>query len=29
MDIKPQAKAMALPKDTATLPQGKYGPIFS
>jgi len=26
MDIKPQA--MALPKDTSTLPQGKYGPIF-
>ena len=26
MDIKPQA--MAMPKDTSTLPQGKYGPIF-
>ena len=26
MEIKPQA--MALPKDTSTLPQGKYGPIF-
>jgi hypothetical protein len=26
MDIKPQA--MAMPKDTATLPQGKYGPVF-
>ena len=26
MDIKPQA--MAMPKDTASLPQGKYGPIF-
>jgi len=26
MDIKPQA--MALPKDTSTLPEGKYGPIF-
>jgi hypothetical protein len=26
MDIKPQA--MAIPKDTSTLPQGKYGPIF-
>jgi hypothetical protein len=28
MDIKPQAMAMALPKDTAALPQGKYGPVF-
>jgi hypothetical protein len=27
MDIKPQA--MALPKDTSTLPQGKYGPDLS
>jgi hypothetical protein len=26
MEIKP--KAMAMPKDPATLPQGKYGPIF-
>jgi hypothetical protein len=26
MEIKP--KAMAMPKDTAKLPQGKYGPIF-
>jgi hypothetical protein len=26
MEIKPQA--MALPKDTSTLPQGKYGAIF-
>ena len=26
MDIKPQA--MAMPEDSATLPQGKYGPIF-
>ena len=26
MDIKPQA--MALPKDAASLPQGKYGPVF-
>ena len=26
MDIKPQA--MAIPKETAHLPQGKYGPIF-
>lgn len=26
MEIKPQA--MAMPKDTASLPQGKYGPIF-
>ena len=26
MDITP--KAMAMPKDTAALPQGKYGPIF-
>lgn len=26
MDIKPQA--MAIPKDTSQLPQGKYGPIF-
>ena len=26
MDIKPQA--MAMPQDTSTLPQGKYGPIF-
>ena len=26
MTIKPQA--MALPKDTSTLPQGKYGPIY-
>jgi hypothetical protein len=26
MEIKPQA--MALPQDTSTLPQGKYGPIF-
>ena len=26
MEITP--KAMAMPKDTSTLPQGKYGPIF-
>lgn len=26
MDIKPQA--MAMPRDTSQLPQGKYGPIF-
>lgn len=26
MDIKP--KAMAMPRDTRSLPQGKYGPIF-
>ena len=26
MEIKPSA--MALPRDTSTLPQGKYGPIF-
>ncbi len=26
MEIKPQA--MAMPNDTTTLPQGKYGPIF-
>src|SRR5690349_5315663 len=26
MQIKPQA--MAMPRDTKTLPQGKYGPIF-
>ena len=26
MEIKP--KAMAMPTDTSTLPQGKYGPIF-
>src|SRR4030095_6744056 len=26
MDIKPAA--MAMPKDTSTLPQGKYGPIY-
>jgi hypothetical protein len=26
MEIKP--KAMAMPKDTSTLPQGKYGPIY-
>ena len=26
MLIKPQA--MAMPSDTKTLPQGKYGPIF-
>jgi hypothetical protein len=26
MEIKPQA--MAMPRDTTTLPQGKYGPIF-
>jgi len=26
MEIKPQA--MAMPGDTASLPQGKYGPIF-
>jgi hypothetical protein len=26
MEIKP--KAMAMPRDTSTLPQGKYGPIF-
>jgi hypothetical protein len=26
MEIKPQA--MAMPKDTGTLPQGKYGPIY-
>jgi hypothetical protein len=28
MDIKPQAMAMTLPKDSANLPQGKYGPVF-
>lgn len=28
MDIKAQAMAMTLPKDSAKLPQGKYGPIF-
>jgi hypothetical protein len=26
MEIKPQA--MAMPKDSTTLPQGKYGPVF-
>ena len=26
MEILP--KAMAMPKDTSTLPQGKYGPIY-
>ena len=26
MDIKPQA--MAIPKNTGHLPQGKYGPVF-
>ncbi|HYJ46347.1 MAG TPA: hypothetical protein VEV81_07005, partial [Pyrinomonadaceae bacterium] len=26
MEVKP--KAMAMPGDTSTLPQGKYGPIF-
>jgi hypothetical protein len=26
MEIKPQA--MAMPRDTSTLPQGKYGPIY-
>ena len=26
MEIKPQA--MAMPQDTTTLPQGKYGPVF-
>jgi hypothetical protein len=26
MEIRPQA--MALPSDTSTLPQGKYGPVF-
>jgi hypothetical protein len=26
MDIKPSA--MAMPRDTSTLKQGKYGPIF-
>ena len=26
MEIKP--KAMAMPRDTSTLPQGKYGPVF-
>jgi hypothetical protein len=26
MEVQP--KAMAMPSDTSTLPQGKFGPIF-